>query len=81
VNKSLSIFSTGFLQVSLVSAQTWLISQGAIPGVFVVGFFISLVWTINVKRVSIGNWSDRLLYSVGAGVGAVVGLLIAKLFS
>ncbi len=75
----LSIFGTGFLQVSLVSAQTFMIARSAFTGVFIVGFLISLVWSINVKKIAFGGWADRLIYSSGAGIGAVVGLLIAIL--
>jgi hypothetical protein len=79
-NKTL-IFGTGFLQVALVSAQTWLIANGIMAGVFVIGFMISFVWTINVTKVAFGSWSDRLLYSIGAGVGAVVGMSIAQIIA
>jgi hypothetical protein len=73
------LFLTGFLQVSLVSAQTWLISKDVFAGVFTVGFFISLVWSYNVKKIAFGGWWDRVAYAVGAGVGGVVGLSVVRM--
>lgn len=80
MNKIL-LFLTGFLQVALVSAQTYMIARAQILGVLIVGFLISLVWSVNVKKVAFGGWVDRIIYSSGAGVGAVTGLYIAMLIS
>lgn len=77
----LSIFSTGFLQVALVSAQTYMVARAAFVGVLIVGFLISLVWSVNVKKVAFGGWFDRIVYSSGAGLGAVVGMSVAMLFA
>jgi hypothetical protein len=72
-----SIFLTGFIQVALVSAQTHMVARSIYQGVFIIGFLISLVWSVNVKKIAFGGWIDRIVYSVGAGVGAVVGLCVA----
>ena len=71
-------FITAFAQVSLVAVNTFQISHEMYGGTFVVSFLISLIWTINVKRVSVGSWPERLAYSSGAAVGGLAGLLIAK---
>lgn len=71
------LFLTGFLQVSLVSAQTFFIASRFILGIILCGFAISLVWTINVKRVAFGGWIDRIIYASGASAGAVVGFILA----
>jgi hypothetical protein len=73
----LSLFATGFIQVALVSGQTCMIARAQFLGVLIVGFLISLVWSVNVKRVAFGGWTDRILYASGAGVGAVAGMWIA----
>ena len=75
----LSTFATGFIQVCLVALNTHQIAHEKYAGVFVVGTLISLVWTINVKRVAFGTWTDRLVYCFGAGCGSLSGLLISKL--
>ena len=77
----LSLFLTGFLQVSLVSAQTYMIAKVIIAGVLIVGFLISLVWSVNVKQIAFGGWSDRIIYSSGAAIGAVFGLYIAMVLT
>lgn len=71
------LFLTGFLQVSLVSAQTFFIASRFILGIILCGFAISFVWTINVKRVAFGGWIDRIVYASGASAGAVVGFILA----
>jgi hypothetical protein len=80
LNKVL-LFGTGFLQVSLITAQTWMVSHAALSGMIIVSFLISFVWTINVKRVAFGGWVDRFIYSAGASAGALCGILIAMHFS
>ena len=74
----MKIFIFGFLQVFLVSAQTYFISRVWWPGVAAGGFLISFVWTLNVRSMAIGGWVDRVLYSTGAMCGAIVGLLVGK---
>lgn len=41
--KKVVLFFTGFLQVSLVTAQTWMVANNVLCGVFGVGFIVSLV--------------------------------------
>ncbi len=67
----------GFSQVFLVGVQTYLISREKVYHVFIVGVLISLVWTWNVKRIAFHGWGQSLCYSLGAGVGSVVGLVLA----
>lgn len=75
----ISLFLTGFLQVFLVTVQTYFISKVFAPGVFVVGFMISFVWTWNVKKVAFGTRADRVIYSLGAACGALIGLVSSQL--
>ena len=74
----IALAATGFIQVLLVTFQTWLIARERIGMVFGVGFLISLTWTFNVKRVALGGWPDRIAYATGAGCGALAGLLVAR---
>jgi hypothetical protein len=71
---------TGFIQVFLVSANVIFISNKAWTYVFICGFFISLAWSFNVKKIAFGEWKDRIYYSLGAGIGALLGSLSANLF-
>lgn len=71
---------TGFFQVAFVSANTYFISEKNVSGMIVASFMISIIWTINVKRVAFGGWFDRVAYAAGASAGTVAGFLVAKTF-
>ena len=73
------LFITGFLQVFCVTVQTWFIAQSYLPGIVVVGFLISFIWSFNVKRIAFGSMLDRIIYSAGASAGATAGILAGKL--
>ena len=71
------LFSTAFLQVFFVSANTYFLANSMYAGVAICGFAISWLWAGNVRKVSIGSKADRLIYSTGAMLGGLVGLYIA----
>lgn len=73
-----TLFITGFLQVFCVTIQTWFIAKNFMPGIAVVGFLISFIWSFNVKRVAFGGMADRVVYSAGASAGAVFGLMVGR---
>ena len=74
----LTIFFAGFVQVFLVSANTYFISRTAYAGIAVCGFGISYVWTINVRKVAISNRKTQVIYSTGAMLGGLLGVIMAK---
>jgi len=78
--ESLKLLLTGFVQVALVSCNTYQIAHKQWVGIFVVGFLISLVWSWNIRRVCFGSFMDRLLYCSGAAIGSVMGCLAADLW-
>ena len=77
MKKHQTIFITGFAQVFLVSANTYFISRTAWLGIAVCGFGISYLWTINVRRVTIGTKVEQLIYSTGAMLGGLTGVMMA----
>ena len=79
MKKHLVIFTTGFAQVFLVSANTYFISRTTWLGIAVCGFGISYLWTINVRRVTIGTRTEQIVYSTGAMLGGLTGVMLAKL--
>ena len=79
MKKHLIIFITGYAQVFLVSANTYFISRTTWLGIAVCGFGISYLWTINVRRVTIGSRTEQVIYSTGAMLGGLTGVLIARL--
>ena len=72
------IFITGFAQVYLVSANTYFISRTTWTGIAVCGFGISYLWTINVRKVSLGTKAEQFTYATGAMLGGLLGVLMAK---
>ena len=75
----LRIFATGWLQVALVVLNTWQIANGKIAGAVLVGFLISLVWTLNVRTAAFGGWGSRIIYCLGAASGTLTGLTATTL--
>lgn len=75
----MKLFITGFLQVFFVALNTWLITQQNYIGVVIVSFLISFIWSFNVKKVAFGSMTDRVIYSLGAAIGGLSGLLIGGL--
>jgi hypothetical protein len=75
----MKLFTTGFLQVFFVAVNTFFISKGYAMGVFTCGFLISFIWSYNVKKVSIGTMKERVQYSLGAGFGSLIGMVVSNL--
>jgi hypothetical protein len=76
----IKIFLQSFFQVGLVSISTIFITKHYYFGVFIVAFGISLLWTYNVSKIAISSFNQKLTYALGAGIGAVLGLLLTQLF-
>jgi hypothetical protein len=60
IRTNIRLFSTAFLKVALVSANTLFINKVFFLGIGVAGFLISSFWTYNVRRILIGSMADRL---------------------
>jgi hypothetical protein len=73
----IKLFITAFLQVFFVSANTYFLARVNWIGVAVCGWTISWLWASNVRKISIGNMKDRIIYSTGAMFGGLVGLYLA----
>ena len=73
----MKLFITGFTQVFFVAINTFFISKAIYGGVLICGFLISFIWSWNVKKLAFGTIKDRLWYSLGAGVGSLIGLVVS----
>lgn len=73
------LFITAFIQVFLVSANTYFIANSFYAGIAVAGFGISWFWSSNVKSVAFGSKFHRLVYASGAMFGGITGVLISKI--
>lgn len=71
------LFLTGLLQVTFVAMNVTFIAHQRVIPMLITGFMISLIWTINVKRIAIGGWLDRLTYANGAMFGTGLGYIIS----
>jgi hypothetical protein len=76
-NNLAKLFLTGFLQVMFISMNTVFISKAMLVPMTITGFFISIIWTLNVKKVAFGEWRDRITYALGASVGTLTGFVFA----
>lgn len=74
-------FTRSFMQVGLVAVNTVLITKGAILAFFIVSMLISLLWSLNVSKISVSTHKEKFLYSFGAGCGAVCGYYFSHLFA
>jgi hypothetical protein len=72
------LFVTAYFQVLFVGANTCFLAAGKFEHSLITGFLISLLWTLNVRRVAFGGWSDRFIYATGAGMGTVSGMTLAN---
>lgn len=75
---SIGLFLTGFIQVYFVSVNTYFLAKELVVGVFFAAFMISIIWSLNVKRVAFGTTTDRIIYAFGAAFGSVSGLYSSK---
>lgn len=74
IKQNISLFSTGFIQVYFVAVNTYFIANEMYLGVLIASFYISLIWSFNVKKVAFGSASDRITYALGATFGSLAGL-------
>lgn len=73
------LFITAFLQVFLVSANTYFISRLVWVGIAACGFGISYIWTLNVKSISASTLPERMAYATGAMLGGLAGVITSTL--
>ena len=73
------LFFTAFAQVTFVAANITFISKGMIIPMVITGFLISFIWTLNVRKIAFGDFSDRILYASGAAVGTLLGYFISHI--
>lgn len=74
----LEMFLTGFIQVFFVGVNTFLIAKEVLLGIFFAAFTISWIWTWNVKKMAFGGVLDRIVYSLGAAFGSVLGVIFTR---
>jgi hypothetical protein len=71
-------FFTSFFQIGLVAINTLLIAKQLFLAVFICSCLISLLWAFNVSKIALSDLRQKLIYSLGAGCGAITGMLLVK---
>lgn len=79
MNNKIKLFTTSLLQVCFVAMNVVFISKQMFLEMFITGGLISLIWTINVKKIVFSEWLDRIIYSLGAACGTLLGWYVSHL--
>ena len=77
----MKLFMTGVVQVYFVAINTVFLSKELYVGVFFAAFMISMVWSYNIKKIVFGTITDRVLYSLGATAGSLLGLFTSNILT
>lgn len=77
----IQLFFTGFMQVFFVAINTYFITIQFYSGMVATSFLISFIWSFNVRKIAFGGMKDRIIYSLGASLGGLTGLLLATLLT
>lgn len=77
MNHRIKLTVAAFIQVCFVTMNVHFIGTGAILPMLVTSFFVTLIWTFNVKLVSISGMIDRTYYAIGATLGTGFGYFLS----
>lgn len=70
------LFGRGVVTPGLVALNVVALQHRVWPAVFASSFLISFVWAGSVRAVAVtGSRGDQVAYALGAGCGAVVGMV------
>lgn len=72
------LFISSFSHLFLGAYNIWQIANDLPIQVTIIGFLIAFIWSHNVKLISVSTVYERLIYSLGAGLGTTSGMLFAK---
>ena len=79
IKNSFILFFRAWIQVFLVSLNTYFVAAGIVIGIFVASWSISFVWSLNVAKMSNPKRKDQIIYSTGAALGGICGFYFGKL--
>tara|TARA_R110000824_G_scaffold12226_6_gene53537 strand:- start:5564 stop:5812 length:249 start_codon:yes stop_codon:yes gene_type:complete len=77
-SNEIKIFLAAWAQISLIVLNTWQIANDKYVGAVIVGFLISLLFTVTVRIIHTGTWPERIFYCLGGAVGTATGLFLGK---
>lgn len=76
----MKLFFRAYLQTTLAAISTVLILKQLILGILIVNFILSLVCTFNLSKLSLSSTKEKIIFSLGAGIGSTCGVLIIGYF-
>lgn len=77
----MKLFFRAYFQTTMVAISTIMISKQILVGVFLVGFLVSILWTFNVSTLAFSTTKQKLMYSFGAGLGSMSGVVFFNLLN
>ena len=75
-NHYVKLMIAAILQTALASLNVYQIANSRYLESIIIGFFILLIWSYNVKKIVFGTIWDRIIYSIGGSIGTGLGILI-----
>jgi len=76
----MKILLYSYLQLLLLSMNTYNIATGKILYSIIFSFLIGIVWCYNVTSVANGTLKEKLMYSIGCSLGCGTGVIISTTF-
>jgi hypothetical protein len=80
MRNKIELFIMGFIQIFCIVLNTYLICHNYMEIAIISQFFVTFVWTYNVKKISISSLSDRICHASGATFGSGAMYLISIIF-
>ena len=76
----MKILLYSYLQLFLLSMNTYNIATGRILYSIIFSFFIGIVWCYGVTGIARGGLKQKLQYSLGCSLGCGTGVIISSTF-
>ena len=76
----MKILLYSYLQLLLLSMNTYNIATGRVLYSIIFSFLIGIVWCYSVTGVAKGSLKEKLQYSIGCSLGCGTGVIISSTF-
>ena len=81
MTKIIKIYFRATIIVALITLNMYFISKGKFSLSLLTNAGIALVWTLNIRDLSVSNWSEKISYILGSTTGAFISLYyLRKIF-
>ncbi len=76
-NNYIKLLLAAVIQTALAAINVYQIANGKYLESVLMGFFILLIWSYNVKKIAFGSLKERVAYSIGGSIGTALGIVIS----